>query len=194
VEGVGCVGRLSHRAAERHPYRLFTKSPFFKINPRAAKQQQLNGVHVPAVSGPMQAGLSVMLELRVHIYTFLQQEIDDAGSAEFTGPGESVLQLFLRRSRLQAAVVVKEAFDGVEATDSGRSFQVQARAVARKEFGRLPTPVMQAAVDRAASIGTVDYCAMVDQQFHQRDLHAGLFRMPARRRQSEGCRTSAIRV
>src|SRR5262245_19495041 len=53
---------------------------------------------------------------------------------------------------------------------------------------------MQAAIDRAAPIGTVDDCAVVDQQFHKWELHAGVFRMPARRRQSERCRTSPISV
>src|SRR5262245_13527639 len=110
----------------------------------------------------MQASLSVMLELRVHIHIFLQQEIDDAGSAEFAGPGGSVLQLFFCRSRLRAAVVVKEAFDNVNAPDSGRSFKVQPRAPTRKELSRLPVPVMQAVIDRAASIRSIDNCAVVD--------------------------------
>src|SRR5262245_8249745 len=123
----------------------------------------------------MQACLSVMLELRVYSYTFLQQEIDDAGSAEFTGPGETLLHLFLRRRRLQAAVVVKEAFDYIQPPDSCGSFQVQSRAVARKALGRLHVPVMQAAINRAASIRSINNCAVVDQEFHQRDLRAGVF-------------------
>src|SRR5438093_9107196 len=104
----------------------------------------------------MQACLSVMREFRIHFHSSLQEEIDDSSSAEFTGPGESVLYLLRRRRWLQAAIVVKKAPDDVEPPDSGCSFQVQPRAMLRKEFCSLAAPVLKTANDRAFPIRAVD--------------------------------------
>src|ERR1700730_4657126 len=101
--------------------------------------------------GPMQAGLS-MPELRVHLHSSLQEKIDDSDPAKLTGPGESVPHLSFGRRGLQPAIFTKEACDNVEPPASGCSFQVQTRAATRKELGRLPAPVLQAAVDPAISI------------------------------------------
>ena len=43
----------------------------------------------------MQSGLSVMREFRIDVDPCLQQEIDDAGSPEFTSPGKSIGPLLL---------------------------------------------------------------------------------------------------
>ena len=64
---------------------------------------------------------------------------------------------YARGRRLQAAIVVEEGLDDIEAADTGRSFQIQARAAARKELGRLSTTVVQAANNRTAPVRTVDH-------------------------------------
>jgi hypothetical protein len=94
----------------------------------------------------------------------LQQEIDDAGSPEFTGPCESVLHLLLSCRLPQTAILVKETADDVKPSDTGCSFQIQARASIRKELGGRPASIMQAGVNGAPR--TVDDCAMTDQEFH----------------------------
>ena len=56
------------------------------------------------------------------------------------------------------------------APDSGGAFQIQVGPPTRKKLGCLPAAVMETAIDGAASIRTVDNGAMIDQQFHQRQL------------------------
>ena len=53
---------------------------------------------------------------------------------------------------------------------------------------------MQTSIDRAATIRTVDCGSIPDQQVHERQLHARIFRMAARRRQPEDGRSAAVRV
>src|SRR3954451_19245715 len=142
----------------------------------------------------MQAGLATVLEPRVYVDTLLQQELDDAGPAELTGPGESIFQLLLRCCRLWAAVVIEKGLTDVEPPASGRPFQIQAAPATRQKLGCRPATVMEAAINGAASIRTVDDGAMIDQQFHERQLHSRILGMPTRGGQSERCRASAVCV
>src|SRR5207247_1392641 len=116
------------------------------LDRRASLEQQLRRIGMAAVGRPMQAALSVMLQLRAQLHALLQEKSDDAGSPELTGPGEAVVQLFLRRGALETAIFLEETLDNVEAADAGGSFQIETRALAGEEFRRLAAAVVQAAV------------------------------------------------
>src|SRR5688572_8675297 len=58
-------------AVERPPQRRSVISFVLRFNRGAVLQQQLDGVYVSAVRGPMQTGLSIMLKLGVHLHTCL---------------------------------------------------------------------------------------------------------------------------
>ena len=77
------------------------------------------------VDKAVQAGRSVMLEHCVYPHASSQQELDCVGSAVSTARHESILHLLLRRRRLQSAILVEEAFDGIQPSNSRRALQVQ---------------------------------------------------------------------
>src|SRR5215472_983139 len=104
----------------------------------------------------MEGRLTMVFEPRIDFHTVAQQEIDDICAAELRSPRKSVPHLVYSGRGYQGTVIMKECLDDIETTDSRSRFQVQSCAVVGEELRRFSAPVVQAPVDRAAPVRTVD--------------------------------------
>ena len=146
----------------------------------------------------MQACLPIVPDRRINRQPAFEQKGDDVGSTVLARPGERRLHLFRRRNRLEPALGVEVVLHEIEAADARCAFEVQPRAARREVFRRGAASVGQASRDQRMIVSggarTIDLRAVVDQDLHQRVLHAGALGVNAGRDEAERRATAAVHV
>src|SRR5262249_4864582 len=187
----------SRPAIERPAERRSSKSLVFDVDGSLVFQEQLDGIRVSAIRGPVQTGLAVMFQLCVQPDAFLQQKTDHAGGAKLAGPGKAGVHLFLRGAGLQAAIGMEETPDHIEPSDAGCSFKVEPRAAVGEKRCSPAATVSEAANHGSAPVAlprVLDDRPVIEQKLQELVLHSGIFGMAAGGGQTERGSAAAIDV
>src|SRR5262245_23608705 len=130
--------------------------------------------------------------------TLIGQELDHFVFAPHARINEGRLRLLLGHASFQASVVTEETPDSIESSNSRRPYDIQLRTSFRQVNGSFRTAIRQTAKDCvllvAGRFGMVYPRSMVQQHLQQRILYARLERMNAGCCESQGGRTTTVKV